>query len=187
MHCFINFSLSGFSNSYLLGPDQGGDAIVIDPGEMNNKLLNLIENNNFYVRHILITHNHSPHIGGIRTLLKIYDAEIYSSTEEILGYSSNILLPDSTHRLSEIDVEVMDLSGQKKDSLVYKVEKMLFTGDTLRAGSLGEEEDKDALISLGKSINAVIKDLDDSILVFPSHGPPSTIKAEKEFNPELFR
>ena len=186
MRCFINFSLSGFSNSYLLGPDEGGDAIVIDPGEMNNKLLNLIEKNNFYIRHILITHNHSPHIGGIRTLLKIYDAEIYSSAENILGYPSKVLLPDNMYKLSEIKVKVLDFSGLKKDSLVYKVGKMLFTGDTLAAGSLGEEENKETIISLSKSVKESIEDLDDSVLVFPSHGPPSTIKAEKEFNPELF-
>ena len=49
MRCYINFSLSGFSNTYIVGPDGPGDALIIDPGEMNVKLLNLIENNNFYI------------------------------------------------------------------------------------------------------------------------------------------
>lgn len=186
MRCFINFSLTGFSNSYLIGPDEGGDAIVIDPGEMNIKLLNLIENNNFYIKHILITHNHKPHIGGIRTLLKIYKAQIYSSSSNILGYPSNIIYPESTLDLSGIKVKVMEFSGHTKDSLVYKVGEMLFTGDTLGAGSIGEEENKETIASISKSISEGIKTMDDSILVFPSHGPPSTIKAEKDFNPELF-
>jgi len=186
MRCFINFSLTGFSNCYLIGHDDGGDAIVIDPGEMNIKLLNLIEDNNFYIKHILITHNHKPHTGGIRTLLKIYDAEIYSSSEKILGYPSNIISPDSSLNLSGIEVKVMEFSGHTKDSLVYKIEKMLFTGDTLGAGSIGEEENKETIALVSKSISEGIKELDDSILVFPSHGPPSTVKAEKDFNPELF-
>jgi hydroxyacylglutathione hydrolase len=186
MRCFINFSLSGFSNCYLIGPDDGGDAIVIDPGEMNIKLLNLIEDNNFYIKHILITHNHKPHIGGIKTLLKIYDAEIYSSEENILGYPSNLIHPNSTINLSGIEVKVMEFSGQTKDTLIYKVEEMLFTGDTLGAGSIGEWENKNTIALVSQSISKGIKKLDDSRLVFPSHGPPSTIKAEKDFNPELF-
>ncbi|MCK5673971.1 MAG: MBL fold metallo-hydrolase [Spirochaetales bacterium] len=186
MRCFINFSLTGFSNSYLIGPDNGGDAIVIDPGEMNIKLLNLIENNDFYIKHILITHNHKPHVGGIRTLLKIYDAEIYSSTDSILGYNSNIISPDSTINLSGIEVKVIEFSGHTKDSLVYKIGEMLFTGDTLGAGSIGEEENKETISAISKSISEGINDMDDCTLVFPSHGPPSTIKAERDFNPELF-
>jgi len=186
MRCFINFSLTGFSNSYLIGPDEGGDALVIDPGEMNIKLLNLIENNDFYIKHILITHNHEPHVGGIRTLLKIYDAEIYSSSENISGYPSNIIYPETILNLSGIEVKVMEFSGHTKDSLVYKVGEMLFTGDTLGAGSIGEEENKETILSISKSISKDIKKMDDSILIFPSHGPPSTVKAEKDFNPELF-
>ncbi len=186
MRCFINFSLTGFSNCYLIGPDKGGDAIVVDPGEMNIKLLNLIEDNDFYIKHILITHNHKPHVGGIRTLLKIYDAEIYCSSENILGYASNRILPESTLNLSGIEVKVMVFSGHTKDSLVYKVGEMLFTGDTLGAGSIGEEENKETISAISKSISEGINEMDDSILVFPSHGPPSTIKAEKDFNPELF-
>ncbi|MCK5153137.1 MAG: MBL fold metallo-hydrolase, partial [Spirochaetales bacterium] len=125
MRCFINFSLTGFSNCYLMGPDDGGDAIIIDPGEMNIKLLNLIEDSNFFIKHILITHNHKPHIGGIKTLLKIYDAEIYSSSKNILGYPANIISPDTILNLSGIEVKVMEFSGHTEDSLVYKVGEML--------------------------------------------------------------
>ena len=185
MRCFINFSLTGFSNSYLIGPDEGGDAIVIDPGEMNLKLLNLIEDNNFYIKHILITHNHKPHVGGIRTLLKIYDANIYSASENISGYSSKVITPDSYLNLSGIKIKVMDFAGYTKDSLIYKVGEMLFTGDTLSAGNIGEDENKETIKAIRESITSGIKDMDDCILVFPSHGPPSTIKAEKDFNPEL--
>ena len=185
MRCFINFSLTGFSNSYLIGPDEGGEAIIIDPGEMNIKLLKLIEDNDFYIRHILVTHNHKANISGIRTLLKIYDAEIYSASDQILTFPSNVIVPESFLNLSGIDVEVMEFSGHSKDSLVYRIGKMLFTGDTLGAGNLGDNENKETMEIISKSVSTKIKDMDDSILVFPGHGPPSTIKAEKDFNPEL--
>ena len=79
----------------------------------------------------------------------------------------------------------MEFSGHSKDSLVYRIGKMLFTGDTLGAGNLGDNENKETMEIISKSVSTKIKDMDDSILVFPGHGPPSTIKAEKDFNPEL--
>ncbi|MCK5198375.1 MAG: hypothetical protein KAR21_08495, partial [Spirochaetales bacterium] len=145
----------------------------------------LIEDNNFYIRHILVTHSHKPNISGIRTLLKIYDAEIYSASDQILSFPSNVIVPDSSLNLSEIEVEVMKFPGHSEDSLVYKIGEMLFTGDTLCAGNLGDKENKETMEIISKSVSAKIKDMNDSILVFPGHGPPSTIKAEKDFNPEL--
>ena len=186
MRCFINFSLTGFSNSYLVGPNDGGDAIVIDPGELNVKFLNLIEDNDFYIKHILVTHNHRAHTSGIRTLLKIYDADIYSASDKILGFPSNIVTEDSQLTLSGIDIKVMEFPCHSKDSLVYQIHKMLFTGDTLSAGNIGDNDDLKTVLSLRKTVSSRIKDMDNSILVFPGHGPPSTIKAEKDFNPELF-
>ena len=62
---------------------------------------------------------------------------------------------------------------------------MLFTGDTLRAGNLGDEENKETMEIISKSVSKKIEEMDNNILVFPGHGPPSTIKAEKDFNPEL--
>jgi hydroxyacylglutathione hydrolase len=187
MRCFINFSLSGFSNSYLIGPDNGGDAIVIDPGEMNVKFLKLIEYTDLYVRHILVTHNHKPHINGIRTLLKIYDADIYSASDNINGHKSNLIKAGDILTLSDIKIDVLEFSEHSQDSLVYLIGKMLFTGDTLSAGNLGDDEKKDTIKIIRKSVSEKIKNFDNSTLVFPGHGPPSTIRAEKEFNPELLQ
>ncbi|MCF6334603.1 MAG: MBL fold metallo-hydrolase [Spirochaetales bacterium] len=185
MRCFINFSLNGFSNAYLIGSDDGGDAIVIDPGEMNLKLLRLVENNNFYIRHILITHNHKPHTEGIRTLLKIYNAEIYSASDTILGYPTKVTTPGTNLNLSGIKVDVMEFSGKKEKSLVYKIGKMLFTGDILGAGNLGHEESIEIMEERSKLVSSLFKNMDKNIMVFPGHGPPSTIRAEKDFNPEF--
>ena len=64
---------------------------------------------------------------------------------------------------------------------------MLFTGDTLCAGNLGhEDKNKETLEILRKSVSAKIRDMDDNMIIFPGHGPPSTIRAEKDFNPEFF-
>ena len=85
---FFHFSVEGFSNCYLLGPENGGDAVIFDPGVFDLNLLELIENNNFYIRSVFITHDHNSHINGLKTLMKIYEAEIYSASKSIFGYKS---------------------------------------------------------------------------------------------------
>ena len=54
MKLFNHFAAVGFSNTYLVGGDNEKDAILIDPGVMDVPLLNLIEDNGYYIRHILI-------------------------------------------------------------------------------------------------------------------------------------
>ena len=76
MKFFSYFSVTGFSNSYIIGPDEGGNAILIDPGIFDVPLLNLIEDNKLYVKYILLTHSHESHISGLKTLLKVYDPKI---------------------------------------------------------------------------------------------------------------
>ena len=55
MKLFYHFIATGFTNAYLLGPDEPGDAVLIDPGGFDVDLLSLIESHGYYIRSILIT------------------------------------------------------------------------------------------------------------------------------------
>lgn len=185
MKLFFHFVLSNFSNTYLLGPANGGNALIIDPGAMDLPLLNLIERNNFYVKNILVTHNHASHVNGIKTLCKIYDAEIFSNKE--LPFKTDFTKINDGDKLSldGLDIEIINIPGHSADSMIFKIQNMLFTGDTLLSGDI----DKDLTAVQYKSMVTKIKErlfsLEDSTLIFPGHGSPSTIKVEKAFNPYL--
>ena len=185
MRCFYNFILNGFSNTYLKGPDEGGDAILVDPGELSLKLFKLIEDNNFYIRHILVTHDDSPHTEGIKTLLKIYDADIYSKSKEIDGIKTVKVSGSMKFTISGFNVTVINAPGISPDSILYRIDNMLFTGDVLGAGRISKKLKNSRDSELHSYFAQQLLRMDDNTLIFPGHGPPSTMKVEKLFNPDI--
>ncbi len=185
MKLLIHFAVIGFSNTYLLGQEDGGDGILIDPGKMDIPLLNMIENNKFYIKTILLTHAHKEQIGGLDTILKIYNAEIYSISPHINSFSSNKIKEGQIITKSGIDIEIIELPGHSSDSVIYKIDNMLFTGDSLLAGQIGVTQNSYLKANLQKSIQTKLLKYDDNMLVFPGQGPPTTMKAIKLFNIDL--
>ena len=185
MQFFCYLSVTGFSNSYLIGPDKGGDGILIDPGIFDVPLLHLIEENNLNIKYILLTHSHESHIYGIKTLLKVYNAEIYCYNHSIYNMKTNQIRNDDELKLGEFMIKVMESPGHTGDSLIFQMDKLLFTGDTLFSGTIGSTPDnitKELLISIVKE---KILTLDDEHFIFPGHGPPSKVGIEKILNPYL--
>ncbi len=184
MRLFPHFSFLDFSNSYLIGPDQGGVAVLIDPGIFDAGLLRLIEDNDYYVRYVLVTHAHGSHTKGLTTLLKIYDAQVFAFDPLIQDFPAVQVREGRQQRVGEFLFEIIETPGHSDDSLCYKLNQFLFTGDTLTAGSMSKNPGhvKETLIS---TIKKKLLILDDDTLIFPGHGPPSRIAIEREFNPYL--
>ncbi len=185
MKLFFHFAVIGFSNTYLIGPEDGGDAILVDPGVMDVELLKLIEGNGFYIRNILVTHSHESHVKGLKTILKIYDAGIYGKQPVISGEKTSVMEDGKTYSLNGIEVEVIDVKGHAGDHLVYRIDNMLFTGDILAAGRIGSSDGAVERAFMIESIKERIMTLPDYLLIFPGHGPPSNLKTERLFNPDL--
>jgi hydroxyacylglutathione hydrolase len=102
------FASIGFSNTYLLGPDGGGDALLIDPGAFDAPLLQAVESNHLYVRSILVTHAHNAHINGIRSLLKVYSADIYANQPSVLDVPARHVQEGDTLALGEFRVRIIE-------------------------------------------------------------------------------
>ncbi|MBE3132730.1 MAG: MBL fold metallo-hydrolase [Acidobacteria bacterium] len=185
MKFFSLFSPVGLSNAYLVGPDAGGDAVLIDPGAFDAPLLQAVEGNGLSVHSILVTHSHSAHIAGIRALLKVYDARIYSNQPSVLDFPARHIADGQELALGGITVRVRETPGHSIDSVCFLIGGMIFTGDTLCAGGIGRTRDGYARGVLLASIQKKLLVLDDGTLVFPGHGPPSTIGIERRFNPYL--
>ncbi len=185
MQFFTHFSVLDFSNSYLFGPDAGGDAVLIDPGIFDAPLLRLIEDHGLYVRYVLVTHAHKAHINGLKTLLKIYDAGLYSHHPSILDYPSTPVLEGQPLQVGDFRFEVLETPGHSSDSICYRLDRILFTGDTLTAGSVGRTFSGYARGIQLASIRQKLLKLPDETIVFPGHGPPSRIGIERAYNPHL--
>ncbi len=185
MKLFFHFALIGFANSYLIGPEKGGDAILIDPGTMDVDLLKLIEQNGYYVRNVFITHQHNAHVHGIATLKKIYECEIFAYSPYIMDIPTRSLRDGDLVECNGIRVHAVEVPGHSNDSLVYRIKGMLFTGDVLAAGRVGSTENSYSHALLLRSIREKLYGFPEQTLIFPGHGPPSTLKAEIMFNPDL--
>ena len=185
MKIFSHFSLNDFSNTYLIGPENGGDAILIDPGHIDISLIERIEQNRYNVAHVLVTHRHDRHVAGLGTLRKIYNPKIYAGSPSLYDFPVRGLKDSLFLDVSGIAVEAMQIPGHSIDSFVFKIGNALFTGDVLHAGRIGSTKGVLEKALLLKGIKKRILTLDERFVIFPGHGTLSTIKVEKLFNQEL--
>ncbi len=182
MTLFFHYSLYGFANVYLVGNDETGEAIIVDPAAFTTGLLSFIEDKGYDVRAVLLTHNHLHHVKGLRTLLKIYDAEVFSSNAIVEEAPCRVVHNGETFEACGILVQALSVPGHSADSMVYRMGKLLFTGDTLHAGLIGRTASKYGRGLLKDQLSQKVFSLSDDSIVLPGHGPPSSVGAERLFN-----
>lgn len=185
MKIFANYTFSRLSNSYLIGPDKGGDAVLVDAGLFSVSLLKLVEDSNFDLRYILLTHAHDAHTDAVNTIMRIYEPTILGLAHNVRNYSVERIEEGKPLCLGEFSFNVFATPGHSPDSAVFKLDRFLFTGDTLYAGSIGRTHDDISRALIISSISEKVLSLDDDHFVFPGHGPPSTVGIERNINPEL--
>ncbi|WP_320129308.1 MBL fold metallo-hydrolase [uncultured Sphaerochaeta sp.] len=187
MRIYQHFSIIGFCNTYLVAQDGGGDAMIIDPGHVDIELINLIENNKFKLKSILLTHRHASHTEGVKTLLKIYNPTIYAAAISIYEYPVTIVRDREILDICGLSVEIIHVPGHSLDSMAYKIDHALFSGDTLFCGRIGSTTGYMEKAVLIQSIYQRLMSLDENILLFPGHGTPSKLRIERMFNNDLMQ
>ncbi|MDR1900469.1 MAG: MBL fold metallo-hydrolase [Treponema sp.] len=184
MKLFFHYCTFGFSNCYVLGSDDGPvrEALVIDPGSMDEQILSFIEGNGYAVRAVLVTHDHLNHVHGLRTLRRIYDAEIYAVNHVIQEIRTNLVRDGDTVTLGAFKAGVISVPGHSSDSAVFRIGSLLFTGDSLSAGLVGRTASSYGAAIQMNALRSKILSLPGNYMVFPGHGPPTTLEAERHFN-----
>jgi glyoxylase-like metal-dependent hydrolase (beta-lactamase superfamily II) len=182
MKLYQYYSVYGFANAYLLGDDETKQALIVDPGEFNAGMLNHIERNGYYVRAVLITHNHVHHVRGLKTLLRIYEAEIFAANSRVMGVPCRVVKDEERFAVAGFCADSYSVPGHSSDSMVYRIDKLLFTGDALHAGVIGRTLSPFTADLLIERLKAKVLGLGDDLVVLPGHGPPSTLGVERRFN-----
>lgn len=183
MKVFAVFQSYESTNSYLIGAKKGQkDAILIDPVKPDISLLKLIEDNNYYIRHILLTHSDPGSNRGIMTLLRIYDSQIHSVKPIVCGVQTKRITEETVLDIEGIKVQAIPVPGHYDSSVIYKIGNMLFTGDTIKAGYTGETSELNQFREMTDFIKKKIFTLKGEYLIFPRYGAPSTLTAEKKSN-----
>ena len=193
MRVFFHYCLFGFSNCYILGTDHddkpGDDetpelreAIIIDPGCMDEQILNFIEKNDYSLRGILVTHDHANHVHGIKTLKKIYNVDIYGINHIVADFKTRIVRDGDVLNIGPFKIQVISVPGHSSDSAVYKIENLLFTGDALTAGLVGTTPSSYGAAIQVTALRSKILSLPGDLAILPGHGPPSSLETERRFN-----
>ena len=195
-------------NCHVVGDPQTREAIVIDPGDEPDAILAALHRHNLTVKAILITHAHPDHVGGAAKLKQATGAPVLMHPEDrwlldnvamqcaAFGFPAPpavqmdaALTPGDDLRWGKnLRAQVLHTPGHTPGSacLYLPDQKILFAGDTLFAGSIGRTDlwggSYDAIL---RSIHAQLLPLDPATVVFPGHGPHTTLAEEKESNPFL--
>ncbi|EID85245.1 Zn-dependent hydrolase [Treponema sp. JC4] len=185
MKVYYHHNPGGFSNCYIVVNEAVKEAIIIDPGKVTDEIISQIEENGLSISGILITHNHGSHVHGLKTLQKIYSPKIYAADWEVAGDDTTVLSNDGHVKIAKLNVQYMTVPGHTSDSMVYKIENVLFTGDVLGAGSIGSTNSSYSKFILESNIKNKIYTMDDQTVIMPGHGPLSTLGALKNVMDEF--
>jgi glyoxylase-like metal-dependent hydrolase (beta-lactamase superfamily II) len=182
----FQYRSSGFSNTYLLGNEASSkDAIIVDPSLMDASLLNMIEENNYSLRGVLITHDHPHHVQGLRAILRIYDTEVFAINPVVGEYRTTLVRDGEIINIGPFKTEVFSVPGHSADSAIFRIERFLFTGDAISACRLGSTASSYSAATQTSAIIRKILSLPGDYSLLPGHGPPSSLEAERRFNMEL--
>jgi glyoxylase-like metal-dependent hydrolase (beta-lactamase superfamily II) len=184
---FFHYCSFGFSNCYILGtdyaePDSPREALLIDPGNMDEAILEFIEEREYKLLGVLVTHDHLNHTHGLRTLKHIYNTDIYAVNRFVLEHKTIMVKDGDVFNIGSFPIEVFTIPGHSSDSAVFKIKHMLFTGDAICGGLLGTTASSYGAEIQVNAIRSKIFSLPGNYALFPGHGPPSTLEAERRFN-----
>ena len=189
------------ANCYVIMDEESKEAVVLDPGGDEDDIISVIEEIGAKVKYIMLTHGHADHTGGVTNIQRRYGAPIgISEKDEALmsngsymfgsfgkDKKADLTLKDGdTVDIGNKTIKVIETPGHTPGCISFLLEDKVFTGDTLFAGSIGRTDlpggDFDTIIS---SIKNKLMVLSDEVIVYPGHGPESTIGGEKKRNPFL--
>jgi hydroxyacylglutathione hydrolase len=193
------------TNCYILGDEKSRDAVVIDPGGDFVEIEQTLRNLNLKVKYIVLTHGHFDHTDALAKLKKVTGAEvlIHSADANMLSSSGRVqpfcletgteacpadrtLAEGDKIKFGAYELEVLHTPGHTPGGISLVVDKMIFVGDTLFCGSVGRTDlPGGSYEQLMHSINNKLLSRLDEFLVYPGHGPSSTIGKERESNPFL--
>ena len=193
-------------NCYLVTDEASGRAVLIDPGDEGDRILEMVRASGAMLDAVWLTHAHVDHIGAVAAVTREFDVPIHLhpldlpyytqlSARAAVMYGLEFDQPEGPdHELADGQVlecgtlrfTVMHVPGHAPGLVAFTGHGVSFAGDLLFAGSIGRTD-----LPLGNptdmtaSLLRYTATLRDETIVHPGHGPATTIGREKRTNPFL--
>jgi len=191
------------TNCYLVHHD--GLALIIDPGDDHGRIINRIEKREVNVKSIVLTHGHIDHIGALPEIKKFTGAPVlihpddagmltdakanlsyYHQDEFAADAADGFIAEGDIIDLGQFRFQILHTPGHTPGGISLLTNDIVFTGDALFRESIGRTDfpngSSDTLI---RAIKAKLLNLPDNTIVYPGHGPQTTIGRERLSNPWL--
>jgi hydroxyacylglutathione hydrolase len=191
------------ANCYILGCERTREAAVIDPGGDSDKILITLAKDKLRCVYIINTHGHFDHsaenrrlkeVTGSQLLIHRADASMVlhqGASGRSWGMNVDNSPPPDRYleegdiiTFGDISLKVLHTPGHSSGGISLFSDKMVFVGDTLFAGSIGRTDfpggDYEGLI---RNVREKIFPLGDDVVVYPGHGPKTTVGRERRTNP----
>lgn len=191
-------------NCYLAGDKN--ELLCIDPGDDAEQILSRIEKGGYTLKYIVLTHCHYDHIGAVAAVKNATGAQLVVCKKEAENYQDpqvNLLAmlgassreqkktppPDLTVSAGDVLSSgsyrfcILETPGHTSGSMCLLCKDRLFSGDTLFAGGMGRVDlPTGSMSAIISSIKETLFTLPEETMVYPGHGPTSTIGYEKKYN-----
>jgi len=194
-------------NCLIIGCENTRDALVVDPGDEADRILEVLNHHGLKLKAILHTHAHLDHVGATHQLQSITGASVALHGEDLFLHSNlkmqaeflglpiptparidHFLKDKEEVKVGDLKTQILHTPGHTPGSICFHFpgeKEILLTGDTLFAGSIGRTDlwggsHEKILYSLRQ-----LMEFKDETEVFPGHGPVTTIAMERNSNPFL--
>ena len=175
------------ANAYILACMRSHEGVVIDPGAEAPRIMAQIHEKGLQIRTILLTHGHMDHTGAASEIRQATGASvlIHPLDAPMAGLVPDAHLEDGqTLQVGSYGLAILHTPGHSPGGVCITAPGVVFTGDTLFAGSVGRTDfpggSHDMLL---RGVRDKIFPLGDHVRVYPGHGPATTVGRERKSNP----
>lgn len=192
-------------NCYIVACEKTKEAIVIDPGDEPDRILQYIEAEHLNIKYVVNTHGHADHIGAndavveaTQAVLKIHEGDLAmlgDAKQNLSAFHGLPVLSNTKAQLlhegdqisfGEEKLVVLHTPGHSPGGICLAGRQILFSGDSLFAESVGRcDFPGGSMTDLIYNIKTKLMILDDDTVVYPGHGPRTKIGWERKDNPYL--
>jgi len=195
------------ANCFIVADEHSRKAMVIDPGDEPDRIMDVLKTENLSLEYIICTHAHFDHVGavpdikeqtGATIVIHKDEQEIYDGARDMAafwGYAldplpePDLLAEDGNEiKMGSLTFTVLHTPGHSPGGMCLFGEGIVITGDTLFAGSVGRTDFHGGDIRKLKQSYERLMSLPPETTVLAGHGPNSTIGRERaeNFFPQLF-